>query len=62
MLGTWNDHNLAAFLGHCADDIVLHDVAMSEPSRGKGAVGEYLQSWMTAFPDLVVQRDQPGHG
>lgn len=52
MLGSWNDHNIEVFLGHCADDIVWHDISMPEPMQGKDAAGQYFQSWMTAFPDF----------
>jgi steroid delta-isomerase-like uncharacterized protein len=52
MLGTWNDQDIDAFLSHCADDIVWHDVALPEPLRGKEAAAQYFQGWMTAFPDF----------
>lgn len=52
-LAAWGDaHDVGAFLALCADDILWRDVSFPEPLRGKAAVQQYMQGWLTAFPDI----------
>lgn len=51
-IAAWDAHDVEGFLALCADEIVWHDTSIPEPFRGKDAVRYYMQSWMTAFPDM----------
>jgi steroid delta-isomerase-like uncharacterized protein len=51
-LAAWNTHDIERFVALCAEDIVWHDVANPEPYRGKEGVRQFMQAWMTAFPNL----------
>ncbi|MBI4311385.1 MAG: ester cyclase [Chloroflexi bacterium] len=55
-LAAWNSHNIDAFIALCADTIVWYDVNLPQPIKGKEGVRQYMQGWMTAFPDLKVRR------
>ena len=52
VIAAWNEHNIDKFLEYCADDIVWKDVANPEPIHGKEGARQFMQGWMTAFPDL----------
>ena len=54
-LAAWNDHDPDAFVALFADDFVIHDWTVPEPIRDKGAAREYVQGWISAFPDLTLK-------
>ena len=55
-LAAWNKHDPDAFLSLLADDFVWYDWTTPKPMRDKEAARAYFNSWMTAFPDMRVQR------
>ena len=61
----WNAQDIEKTLSVLSDDAVWLDIGIPEPMRDKEAMGRYVQSWFTAFPDLraviknqVVNEDQ----
>jgi steroid delta-isomerase-like uncharacterized protein len=61
----WNARDPDRAVAVLADDVVWHDVGSPEPTHGKAAARQFIQSWFTAFPDLtavvtnrVVSEDQ----
>ena len=53
-IAAWNAHDVERALAVFPDDVVWIDVSSPQPLRGKDAIGQYLQSWFTAFPDLNI--------
>ena len=50
-----NGHDIEAIAALWAQDAVIHDPMTPEPVRGKDAIKENLNNWLTAFPDLTFQ-------
>lgn len=64
-IAAWNAHDVDRSLAILSDDIVWHDVSRPEPLRGKEAVRQYIQGWLSDWPDIqltitnrVVTEDQ----
>lgn len=55
VLHYWNTGNIEGVLTFYNDDIEWRNVAMEETYDGKEAVGAFLQSLLTAFPDLTFE-------
>ncbi len=55
-IGAWDNHKPDAFVDLLADEFVLRDLTLPEPIRTKAEAGAYVQAWLTAFPDMRVQR------
>ncbi len=47
-----NAHDLDAYAEHWAPDVVVHSPAHPEPLRGRQAVRDDMESFLTAFPDV----------
>lgn len=54
-----NDHDVAALLAQCSEDVEFKDPAYPEPFVGRAAVGEIVQAIFRAFPDLVFELQAP---
>lgn len=52
MLKAWNDHDVEGILGLLTDDVLWTEPSLTEPARGKEAVGAHLRDVFRAFPDL----------
>jgi steroid delta-isomerase-like uncharacterized protein len=52
---TWASRDPDATMALVADGAVWHDVGIPQPLRDRSAMRDYVQSWNTAFPDLVVR-------
>ena len=50
-----NGHDIEALAALWAPDAVVHDPSTPEPIRGKDAIKQNLNNWLTAFPDLTFQ-------
>src|SRR5262249_54449180 len=48
-------HNPDRTVALIADGAVWHDVGFPEPLRDRKLMRDYLQSWSTAFPDMVIR-------
>ena len=55
-IAAWNDHDADAFVALLGDGFVWHDWTVPEPIRDEEGARQYFSSWMTAFPDMRVQR------
>jgi len=52
----WDKHDPDAFAELFADKFDWNDTTMPEPIRTKEGVREYMQAWLTAFPDMRVRQ------
>lgn len=48
----WNNHSVEQTLSCLSDQAVWTDVGSPKPMTDKGEIGQYVQSWFTAFPDM----------
>jgi predicted ester cyclase len=55
-IGSWDSHKPEVFADLFADDFVLEDITVPAPIRTKEGAEAYVQSWLTAFPDIHVRR------
>jgi steroid delta-isomerase-like uncharacterized protein len=55
-MAAWNNHDAEAFVGLFADDFTWYDWTVPEPIRDKDGARQYFNSWMTAFPDMLVKQ------
>jgi steroid delta-isomerase-like uncharacterized protein len=56
-IAAWDNHKPESFTDLLADEFVLEDVTVPEPIRNdKAAAAAYVQSWLTAFPDMHTRR------
>jgi predicted ester cyclase len=55
-IGSWDRHDPDGFAAMFADTFTLEDWTLPEPIHDKEAVRAYVQSWMTAFPDISIKR------
>lgn len=51
----WQDHDLDAIDEFVADDAVMHDNLTPEPTRGPEGAREFIESVLSAFPDVQVE-------
>lgn len=56
-LGTeaWNNHQPETFAGLFADEFVARDLMVPEPIRTREGAAAYMQSLLTAYPDMHVR-------
>ena len=56
-LGTeaWNNHEPETFANWFADEFVARDLMVPEPIRTREGAAAYMQSLLTAYPDLHVR-------
>lgn len=56
-LGTeaWNNHQPETFANLFADEFVARDLMVPEPIRTREGAAAYMQSLLTAYPDLHVR-------
>ena len=52
----FNRHDAAGVVAMYSDDVVLSDQAAPQPIQGRQAAQEYVQGYITAFPDMTWQR------
>jgi steroid delta-isomerase-like uncharacterized protein len=50
----WNAHDVDRSLSLYAEDVIWQDVGIPEPLRGREAVRQYVQGWISAFPDIQL--------
>jgi steroid delta-isomerase-like uncharacterized protein len=55
-IAAWDNHNADQFLALFADKFVWNDTTVAEPIRTRDQAREYFQGWMTAFPDMHINR------
>ncbi|MGQ0669753.1 MAG: ester cyclase [Actinomycetota bacterium] len=55
-MSAWDNHDAESFASLFADDFVLNDWTLPEPIRDKEGVRQYVNAWMTAFPDMNVKQ------
>lgn len=55
-IAAWDQHDPDAFVALLADGFVWHDATMPEPMRNADAARQYVQAWVTAFPDMRITR------
>lgn len=53
-----NAHDAAAFADLYSEDAVVHTSAEPEPVRGRAAIEQDIQHWITAMPDMAVQVEE----
>jgi steroid delta-isomerase-like uncharacterized protein len=51
-LAAWDNHDPDAFVALLADDFVWRDLTIPEPITTKEAARQYVEGWVTAFPDM----------
>jgi steroid delta-isomerase-like uncharacterized protein len=52
----WDTHDPDAFAELFANKFEWNDTTVPEPIRTKEGVREYMQTWLTAFPDMRVRQ------
>ena len=55
-IGAWDSHRPDDFVDLLADDFVLRDTTIAEPITTKDGARQYVQAWLTAFPDMRIHR------
>ena len=55
-IGAWDSHRPDDFVDLLADDFVLRDTTIAEPITSKDGARQYVQAWLTAFPDMRIRR------
>jgi steroid delta-isomerase-like uncharacterized protein len=55
-IAAWDQHDPEGFVALLADGFVWRDSTMPEPMRNTGEAQQYVQSWLTAFPDMHITR------
>lgn len=53
-----NAHDAAAFAATYSQDAVVHTSASPEPVRGRSAIEQDAQQWVTAMPDMAIQVEE----
>ncbi len=53
-IAAWNAHDVERALAIFPDNVMWHDVSSPQAFDGKGAIGQYLQGWFSAFPDIRI--------
>jgi predicted ester cyclase len=51
----WDTHDLDGWVGMFADKFEWTDDTQPEPIRTKDGARQYMQAWITAFPDMHVK-------
>jgi predicted ester cyclase len=51
----WDQHDLDAWALLFADKFELRDDTQQQPSRTKEEAKQFMQAWVTAFPDMRVR-------
>jgi len=51
----WSDHDPEAWAAMFADKFEWRDDSQPEPLKTKDSARNYIQSWLTAFPDMKVK-------
>lgn len=54
-MAAWDGHKPDDFVDLFADEFVWNDLTRPEPMRTKDDAKGYVQSWLTAFPDIRVR-------
>ena len=54
-MAAWDNHKPQAFAELFADDLVLRDLTVTEPIRTRDGVAAYMESWLSALPDMRVR-------
>ncbi len=52
---TWNSHDTQKFLKLVDDTIVVNELGLDQPHRGKEGAREFIDSWIGAFPDFKIK-------
>jgi predicted ester cyclase len=52
---SWNLHDPRKFASYIDESVVWNDTATPEPIRGKAGAEEFLNKWITAFPDFKMK-------
>ena len=55
-IAAWDTHDPDGFVALLADEFVWHDSTLPEPMRSKDEARQYVQAWLTAFPDMRITR------
>src|SRR4030095_3013679 len=55
VVDSWNRHDTRTFATYIDENVVWHDIASPEPIRGKAGAEEFLNNWITAFPDFTMK-------
>jgi steroid delta-isomerase-like uncharacterized protein len=55
-MAAWQRHDVDAFGEVFAEDVVLTDVSLPEPMRGREAAKTWASGWFTAFPDMNLKQ------
>lgn len=55
-IAAWEEHDAEAFVALLAEEFVWNDWTLPEPIRDRAGAVAYFQSWMTAFPDMLVKQ------
>lgn len=55
VIDSWNRHDTKKFATYVDENVVWHDTATPTPVRGKAGAEEFLQNWLTGFPDLKMK-------
>ena len=53
-IAAWNAHDVERALAVFPDNVVWHDVSSPQPFNDKAAIGQYLNGWFSAFPDIKI--------
>jgi steroid delta-isomerase-like uncharacterized protein len=54
-IASWESRDPDRTLALLADSAVWHDVGIREPLKDRSVMRDYVQSWNTALPDMVVR-------
>jgi predicted ester cyclase len=52
---SWNRHDPKKFVSYIDEGVVWNDTSTPEPIRGKAGAEEFLNKWITAFPDFKMR-------
>jgi predicted ester cyclase len=55
VIDSWNRHDAKKFATYIDENVDWIDASRPEPIRGKAGAEEFLNNWVTAFPDLTLK-------
>jgi steroid delta-isomerase-like uncharacterized protein len=55
-IAAWDQHDPDGFVALLGDGFVWHDATLPEPMRSRDEARQYVQAWVTAFPDMRITR------
>jgi steroid delta-isomerase-like uncharacterized protein len=55
-IAAWDQHDPDGFVALLAEGFVWRDATLPQPMRSTDEARQYVQAWLTAFPDMRITR------